>query len=114
MEKKEIYVDLPINEKEDYESIKEIFSKHQAFYPANALPLEIVLKEAYGKEYIIHEMMKKEYIRKVKKGVYYDLKMESEGFRLHLKIIRFMIIVMFIVYVVLMAGLISGIIEGLR
>ena len=112
-EDKEIYIDLPIDEQEEFEQVKDVFKKYSAFYPAKVIPLETVLKELPNKEYIIHEMMKKEYIRKYKKGVYYDQKMENKGFRLHLYLMRFMIIISFIIYALLMAVLISGIIEGL-
>ena len=98
---------------QDFEMIKVIFEKYNAFYPAKTISLDVLRNETIGKEYIVKEMIKKEYIRKYKSGYYYDKKMEDSRFRLHLKIMRFMIIVSFIIYAILIAGLIAGIIEGL-
>ncbi len=112
MENKDIIYEIEPNQ-QDFEMIKIIFEKYNAFYPSKTISLDILTKETIGKEYIVKEMIKKEYIRKYKSGYYYDKQMESNRFRLHLKIMRFMIVISFIVYAILIAGLIAGIIEGL-
>ena len=111
MENKVIYEIEP--NQNDFEIIKEIFEKYNAFYPAQTISLDILTNETVGKEYIVKEMIKKEYIRKYRNGYYYDKKMEDRRFRFHLKVIRFSIIISFVVYAIMIAGLISGIIEGI-
>lgn len=111
MDKNVIYEIEP--NQEDYEIIKDIFEKYNAFYPAQTISLNTLVNETIGKEYIVKDMIKKEYIRKYKSGYYYDKKMEDKRFRFHLKVIRFSILISFIIYAILIAVLISGIVEGL-
>lgn len=104
---KELILEIPIDEKQEFLKIKEVFTKYHAIDRTHPIGYETLQQEQIN-EVAFKKMIRKEYIRRIRNQYYYDIRMENTSYRRYIRNLRIMIYGMIFVYAIFIAMLVGA------